>query len=61
MNIPTFEQQMESVINTLAEIEVKNRESKRAVELAIVKLENLASIHRIEIQEIQLKAKEASK
>lgn len=60
MNIPTFEQQMESVISTLAEIEVKNRESKRAVELAIVKLENLASIHRIELLDVQIKDKEAS-
>ena len=56
MNIPTFEQQMESVRSTLAQIEVRGKASEKTMMLLMVKLQNLESVHRIEIMDNKLKA-----
>ena len=56
MNIPTFEQQMESVRSTLAQIEVRGKASEKTMQLLMVKLQNLESVHRIEIMDNKLKA-----
>ena len=61
MNIPTFEQQMERVRSTLAQIEVRGKSSEKTMMLLIVKLQNLESAHRIEIMDLQLKAIEEVK
>ena len=61
MNIPTFEQQMESVRSTLAQIEVRGKSSEKTMQLLMLKLQNLESAHRIEIMDLQLKAIEEVK